>query len=307
MDSKIAYNTRIYADLQGLKQLQYEKNTDAAKKEVSQQFESLLMQMVLHSMRDANKSFSSGLFGSSQMDLYQDMFDKQLSLMLPKSGLGFAEIVEKNIDQMQNAKPLPDNNVAAPTFTQPQKITPAVNHPAVRPAVLPLQEKSTTQMTFDSPEDFIKKLWPSAKLAASFIGASPAILLAQAALETNWGKSILPQGKSGSSYNLFNIKAGSSWTNKTTTVASLEQRNGVLVKEKSDFRSYDSYDESFLDYINLLRQNERYSDALNKANNPEQFTHALQNAGYATDENYAKKVMDIFSSQNFKSLIASIK
>lgn len=102
---KIAYDTRIYTDLQGLKRLQYEKDGVAAKKEVSQQFESLFMQMVFHSMRDANKALASDLFGGQQMEMYQDMFDKQLSLMLPKGGLGLAELIEKNIDQMQQIPP----------------------------------------------------------------------------------------------------------------------------------------------------------------------------------------------------------
>lgn len=292
---KVAYDTRIYTDLQGLKRLQYEKDNVAAKKEVSQQFESLFMQMVFHSMRDANKAFSSDLFGTQQMEMYQDMFDKQLSLMLPKGGLGLAELIEKNIDQMQHLQPeLVDNH----------KITTTASY-------LPSAQENTTesiqQTNFDTPKEFIKKLWPSAKLAASAIGAPPEILLAQAALETNWGKSILPQGEKGSSYNLFNIKAGSKWSNKTTQVASLEQRDGVLVKEKSDFRSYGSYEESFTDYVSLLKENDRYSEALAKAENPEQFTQALQNAGYATDENYSQKIMQIYSSQSFKDLIADVK
>ncbi len=293
---KIAYDTRIYTDLQGLKRLQYEKDGVAAKKEVSQQFESLFMQMVFHSMRDANKALASDLFGGQQMEMYQDMFDKQLSLMLPKGGLGLAELIEKNIDQMQQIPPelAADHQVTtSPSVSSSQET--------------PVEVASSQSKKFTTAGDFIKKLWSSAKLAAKAIGAPPELLLAQAALETNWGKSILPQGEKGSSHNLFNIKAGSNWSNKTTQVASLEQRNGILVKEKSDFRSYDSYDESFADYVHLLKENDRYKNALTKAENPRQFTEALQAAGYATDENYAQKIMKIYSSQSFKDLVADVK
>jgi flagellar protein FlgJ len=170
-----------------------------------------------------------------------------------------------------------------------------------KPEIIP-EEKG-----FSSPEEFVRKLWPLAKFTASFIGGDPEILLAQAALETHWGKNILPSDKGNSSHNLFNIKADNSWAHKTATVASLEQKNGVLVKEKSLFRSYSSYYDSFLDYANFLKQNNRYADALNKALNPEQFVHALQNAGYATDGDYADKILKIFSSPTFKHLIAKVK
>lgn len=310
MNDKVTYDTRVYTDIQGLQNLKYTKNADAAKKEVAQQFEAMLMQMVMHSMRDANKTFSSGLFGSQEMDLYQDMFDKQMSLLMSNSHLGFAKMVEKNIDNMQSSPSNPDtsHSTSPPSVDyQPvvsTKLTESEHNDSLpeKPDV----QTHQTQEGFSSQGEFIKKLWHSAKIAASFIGASPEILLAQAALETNWGKNVLPYFNN-SSHNLFNIKADLNWRSKTTTVDSLEQKNGVLVKEKSNFRSYDSFDESFLDYANFLRQNDRYSDALNKAENPEKFVNALQNAGYATDQQYANKILKIFSSHSFKNEVAKIK
>ena len=81
----------------------------------------------------------------------------------------------------------------------------------------------------------------------------------------------------------------------------------MLVKAKSAFRSYSSYLDSFLDYVKFLRQNDRYSKALNKAPDPEQFVHALQDAGYATDQHYAHKILKIFSSHSFQHLIEKVK
>jgi flagellar protein FlgJ len=322
MDDKISLSSRVYTDIQGLKQLQYHADSPAAKKEVAQQFESLLMQMVLSSMREANKAFSGG--STNQMDMYQDLFDKQISLSMSTSGQGFAGMVEKSIDQMQS--PHADTSKLAPQRSVPTAEVPAkisevkavaaptevkqveqpMNKPA--PAFKPeAVEAEKEQETFSSPEDFMKKLWASAKHAASLIGASPELLLAQAALETNWGKNIIPDGKDTSTHNLFNVKAGSGWNNKVATIKTLEEKDGVIAKEKSNFRSYASFKESFMDYVNLLKKNDRYSESVSKAGNPEQFTSALQSAGYATDQNYANKIMKIFSSHGFQDIVTKIK
>lgn len=313
MTEQIAYNTRIYTDIQGLSQLKYDKNHSAVKKEVAQQFEAILMQMVLHSMRDASKIFSSDLFGSNQMEMYQEMFDKQLSLMMSNSNLGLASIIEKNIDrlapeQLETEKEGPTamqqpslvNNIITPHMKTPDYSVDAKEHQQ--------QEKtdSVEKTNFSSPEDFIKKLWTSAKTAAKLIGTSPEILLAQAALETNWGKSIL-QDKGISSHNLFNIKADAGWKDKITQKLTLEQRNGILVKEKAEFKNYRSYLDSFMDYTKLLKNNLRYQEALDKGHDPIKFVHALQSAGYATDENYAQKIVKVFTSQPFKNMIEKVK
>lgn len=303
MDNKVTYDTRSYTDIQSLSQLKYDKNTDGAKKEVAKQFEAILLQMVMSSMREANKAFSSGLFGSDQMTMYQDMFDKQLSLELSKSGVGFASIVEKSLGQ---AAPTPnlhgEKKEILPTISQKQENV----KPTLQPVAIK-ESKKEPEHFFQSEEDFVKKLWSSAKMAAGLLGTSPEILIAQAALETNWGKKILPQKDGQSSFNLFNIKADGQWKDKTTDVASLEQKGDVLVKEKSSFRSYDSFMQSFLDYAHFLKNNNRYEGALEKASDPAQFIVQLKTAGYATDSHYAEKVLKIFSSHEFKNLVAKVK
>lgn len=301
MDTKISMNSRVYTDIQGLRQLHYDasKNPADAKKEVAHQFEAILMQMVFGSMRSANKAFASDMFSTDAMDFYQDMFDKQLSLMMSNTGVGFADMVEKNLDQKANASLIPVTNEDSYVNTFPQNTAGStdINPVALMPSVKQEKEK------FNSKEDFVKTLWSSAKTAASALGASPEILIAQAALETNWGQKVLP----GNSHNLFNVKAGSEWNKKSTTVDTLEEANGVLYKEKSRFRSYESYKESFMDYVNVLKQNDRYNESVNNAAHPEKFVNSLQNAGYATDHNYANKIMKIFSSPIFQNIIAKVK
>lgn len=321
MIDKFSNDARIYTDVQGLENLRYQsgKHSDAAKKEVSQQFEAMMMQMVIRSMRDANKAFSSDLFGSDQMDFYQDMFDKQLSLLSSNSGTGFAQMIEKNIDQQygtqnKNAEtsienPAGTNSLPAYKPAQAHELPKRIQQ-APSPVIsqdTPSSAETPQTSTFNSPDEFIKNLWSSAKTAAKLIGVDPKLLLAQAALETNWGKKILPQGKENSSYNLFNIKADNSWNKQITTADTLEQKEGVLSKEKAKFRSYDSFMDSFADYVHFLKNNNRYSEALNKATNPQQFIHALQNAGFATDTNYADKILKIFSSHSFNTMFARLE
>ncbi len=304
------YNTRIYTDFQGLQQLQHNPDSAAAKKEVSLQFEAILMQMVMHSMRDANKAFSKdSMFGGDQMDLYQDMFDKQLSLVMSSSGTGFADIVEKNIDQMSKShEDYASTPAAIPVAVNATESQVTIQQPVMPQSSIPVpktKSEKTTEAT--TPTTFLQKIWPFAQKAASALGLSPEILVAQVVLETNWGKSVIANGTHESSYNVFNIKADTSWKNKTVTVSSLEERNHILVKEKSQFRSYQSYEESFMDYVSFLKQNSRYQDALRHGNNPEGFVSALQDAGYATDSNYANKILSVYSSRTFQSAINRLK
>jgi flagellar protein FlgJ len=325
MLDKIANDARIYTDVQSLENLRYQsgKNSDSVKKEVSKQFESMLMQIVISSMRDANKAFSSDLFGSDQMDFYEDMFDKQLSLLTSNSGTGFAQIIEKNIDQQyvsaksKTAVPAPSSHdLTLPDIRHIQTVpmqskrrdpVETVTAQATPVQTIQVTKEPSTSGNFNSQNEFIHTIWSSAKSAAKVIGVDPKLLLAQAALETNWGKKILPQGKDNSSYNLFNIKADTSWNKQTITTETLEQKNGILSKEKAKFRSYDSFMDSFMDYVHFLKDNNRYSEALKKAADPQQFIHALQNAGFATDTNYAEKILRIFSSQSFKALVAKLE
>jgi len=149
--------------------------------------------------------------------------------------------------------------------------------------------------TFKTPEEFVSSLMPLAENAASRIGVDPRMLIAQAALETGWGKFTLRSEQGGASHNLFNIKADQRWGGNSVNTSTLEYRDGVAVREQASFRMYDSYEQSFNDYVEFLQSSSRYQDALKTSNNPEAFIQALQDAGYATDPAYAKKITTIFN------------
>jgi flagellar protein FlgJ len=147
--------------------------------------------------------------------------------------------------------------------------------------------------TFASQDEFVATMLPLAKDAAARIGVDPSVLVAQAALETGWGKSIMRSDDGSNSHNLFGIKAQGGWQGAQARAITSEFRDGQMVKETADFRSYDSYADSFHDLVNVLQNNNRYQGVLKAADNPVQFVKELQKAGYATDPDYASKISQI--------------
>jgi flagellar protein FlgJ len=140
-------------------------------------------------------------------------------------------------------------------------------------------------------QNFIQGLWPQAQQAAQQLGVAPGNLLAQAALETNWGRS-LPHDSSGhSSNNLFGVKATGSWDGASVQAATGEAAaDGTSTSVVAPFRSYADATQSFQDYVSILRNNPRYAAALNTGADAHAFATGLQRGGYATDPDYARKV-----------------
>ncbi|GLK89442.1 flagellar assembly peptidoglycan hydrolase FlgJ [Pseudomonas turukhanskensis] len=158
---------------------------------------------------------------------------------------------------------------------------------------------------FKSADEFISTMLPMAQQAAAKIGVDPAYLVAQAALETGWGKSIIRDSDGSSSHNLFGIKAAGGWDGDSARAVTTEYKGGQAVKEAAAFRSYDSFQESFNDYVSFLQDNDRYDKALDKTANPKQFVRELQQAGYATDPQYANKVAQIAKQMQTYQTIAA--
>jgi len=276
-------NINFFADFQGLAALKNDakQQAPAALKEAARQFESLFTQMLLKSMREANKSFGEdSMFGSDQADMYQDMFDDQMALQMSKGrGLGLAEML---VRQLQGG-------------------VQATEQPAAPAAAAPSAPGASQQSLTISRDDFIRTLRPHAERAAREIGVDPDALLAQAALETGWGRSMPcnPQGQC--SFNLFGIKAGSRWSGATVNVPTLEFESGIPVRKVERFRAYDSPADSFRDYAALIGGSSRYANARGTGENVEAFASALQQGGYATDPSYAQKIATVASEVRARS------
>ncbi len=285
-------NPDIYTDLQGLSQLrrQAQSNSPEALRAVAKQFEGLLMQMMLKSMRDA--STGDGLMDNEQTEFYQGMFDQQLALSLSNGqGMGLANMLIKQLGGNFSEPPKDRNEgVKDRPFTFPgASAMPSVALPQASNNVDP-------QPVFGSPEEFSKSLWPLAQKTGKELGIAPQAILAQAALETGWGKFIIKHSDGRSTHNLFGIKADQRWQGEHVVLPALEYADGQAVKRKESFRSYDSYAASFSDYANFLRSNPRYEKALMSGHDPMLFTQALHAAGYATDPDYHSKINNIINS-----------
>jgi peptidoglycan hydrolase FlgJ len=257
----------------------------ATLKEAAKQFESLFTQMMLKSMRDANRTFSEGsMLSSSQGDFYQDMFDDQMALHLSKGeGLGLADMLVRQLSGMVNPT---DATAAKPAAGA---AFPAQTQPAQTQNVSSTDHQPLTQ----SKEDFVRTMWPHAQRAGEALGVDPSALVAQAALETGWGRAVPTQGSGSSSFNLFGIKAGSSWEGSTANVPTLEFEDGVAVRKVERFRAYESPADSFNDYARLIGNNPRYENARGAGGDVTTFASALQEGGYATDPNYARKIVAV--------------
>lgn len=183
-------------------------------------------------------------------------------------------------------------NSTARSFAVPSDRMQIYSRAVAQPPLAPAKK------AFSSQDEFVATMLPMAKAAAARIGVDPKYLVAQAALETGWGKSVMRAEDGSSSHNLFGIKAGQSWQGGQARAITSEFRDGAMVKETAQFRSYDSYQDSFHDLVTLLQSNDRYKEVVKSADNPEQFVRELQKAGYATDPAYASKISQIAKTMN---------
>ncbi|WP_370298994.1 flagellar assembly peptidoglycan hydrolase FlgJ [Pontibacterium sp.] len=312
-------------------------DNEAALKQVAQQFEQVFMSMLMKSMREANQSFGEDNFlNSSQTQFYQGMLDEQMTMELAQNGgMGLADVLVKQLsrqldipvkadeaskdrkdfdlskaERMLNRAFDSTGNLAATTMLK-DAVTPVSEQKPEVPAPLKadvsvavkasLTSAETVEASypqrFESPAQFVETLMPLAESVASEIGVDPKVLLAQAALETGWGKHLVQRGEGGSSHNLFNIKADSRWGGDSATTMTLEFRNGVAQRERAAFRAYDSFEQSFRDYISFLKDSPRYQIALQSAGDPYAYLNQLQQAGYATDPQYAQKISSILDGE----------
>ena len=155
--------------------------------------------------------------------------------------------------------------------------------------------------------NFIADVWPHARAAGERLGVDPELLVAQAALETGWGESVMRRPDGRPSFNFFGIKADPQWRGDRVLKQTLEFRDGVAQKTTEPFRAYSSVADGFADYVRLIGNSARYGEARAVSSDPTNYAQALQRAGYATDPNYANKLLDIFASDRLRSSTAELK
>ncbi|MEZ8191173.1 flagellar assembly peptidoglycan hydrolase FlgJ [Vibrio sp. 1F279] len=266
----------------------------------AKQFESIFTSMLFKSMRDANSSFKSDMLNSQNEQFYRQMQDDQMASELSASGsLGLADMIVAQLSAGQ-ANDATEDKVRNEGFdTSLQRPQYSGRSQDRSPEVQSAQAMSATDVSvakqpvsFDSPESFVASMKPYAEKAASALGVDSSLLLAQAALETGWGSKMI-KNSLGNSNNLFNIKADRSWKGDKVATQTLEFHGKTAVKESASFRSYSNFEDSFNDYVKFLNENPRYETALQHQGNSENFIKGIHQAGYATDPNYADKVLRV--------------
>lgn len=263
----------FYADpasLSGLK-VQAREQDPQALREVARQFESLFTTMMLKSMRSATPQDS--LFGSDQQDFYQDMFDQQLATQLSRGkGLGLADVLVRQLMQGGEAA------APAPASTgQPAR----------------LQAPQAGTWTPGNRDEFVQAILPAARAAGERLGVDPAHIVAHAALETGWGRSLPADEQGRTSFNLFGIKAGGAWRGPSVGSTTHEFEHGRMTQVEGRFRAYASPAQCVDDYVRLIEGSERYREVRGTGDDSLAFARALKQGGYATDPDYVDKLTRI--------------
>lgn len=261
-------------DQRGLETLKREAARDGsgALRTVVSKLEGLFVEMMLKSMREA--SLGDDALNSSQSRMFTSMYDQQIAQRIADTGrLGFADQI---LAQMRGT---------TQSVVPGCRTLPAPPVPMTHSAAASLPPRTDTG-------SFIARLLQPALAVARKSGLSHQLILAQAALESDWGRREIKTPDGQASHNLFAVKATRHWEGATTEVTTTEYKDGVAFKTKGQFKVYPSYAAAIADYVALLTHNPRYQK-VREAVQPEKAAHALQSAGYATDPSYAKKLISV--------------
>ena len=286
----------------------------AGLRQAAQQFEGMLLQMMLKSMREAMPQ--DGLLDSDQTRFFTTILDQQLAQNLSsRNALGFAKAMEQSLGRGLPSEGNDTLNDALGRLRQSVSEQQTASSAAFfagdaggrtgRVAAASASAVSAASPRApDNARDYVDRVWPHAVDAARSLGVPPHFLVAHSALESGWGKSEIRLPNGASSYNIFGIKAGKSWQGPTVEVPTTEYVDGVAQRTHARFRVYASYSEAFQDYAKLLRGNSRYSAVLGQQDGA-QFARSLQQSGYATDPGYADKLGRIIGGATLRQALAA--
>ena len=300
------------------------KNSDAAStRKVAQQFESMFLSMMLKGMRATLPG--SDPMSSDASKMATDLYDQQLAQTMSKGkGIGLADALVAQIERSQGIKPSAPSQAATDglaksaldAFSQAMPLTmtgatAATSTSTSRAAAAPVSDASattaapvaaSTAAVTPVHRDFVDRFKDAAVAAANATGLPAKVILGQAALESGWGKHEVRDVNGTGSYNLFGIKATSSWTGATVDAVTTEVVNGVAQKVVQKFRAYASYADSFIDYAKMVANNPRYEKAMQVAGDALKYATEMGKSGYATDPNYGSKLARVLSGPMSKLL-----
>lgn len=316
---------RFVLDFKAASELRAKLKQDpqASLHQAAQQFEGMLLQMVLKSMRDATPQ--DGLLDSDQTRFFTSIMDQQLAQTLSAQGkLGFAKLIEQQLSRNRSVQEPGTMNTSASLDVLRQALltqqAASLAGSAAANAVsdgngvtvpsttgvpnVQSMPNSLSPVSSATGRDFISRIWPHAVEAGNAVGVPAHFVAAHAALESGWGKSEIRTTDGSPTYNLFGIKAGRSWQGPAVETTTTEYVNGVAQSSREKFRVYGSYAEAFRDYANLLRNNPRFANVLGQQDGV-QFARSLHQSGYATDPTYADKLGRIINGNTLRQALLS--
>lgn len=287
----------------------------AAIRAAARQFEAMLVQTMLKSVRNSSLAGEGDAFGnSSDMKLYQEMLDQQWAQsIVAGKGLGLADMLMRRLQQDaglagQGAqdtgkpaqdKPMPDKSAMTAPLAQIQaQVQAQPGHRDIDQAADDGHGAGTSpeHRNGNRKQRFIEAMLPHAKAAEKATGVPAEFILAHAALESGWGRHEIAAADGTRSHNLFGIKAGAGWNGGAVETVTTEYKQGLPMKVLAKFRAYADYAESFIDYARLLKH--RYSSAVQAGGDAIRFSYGLLEGGYATDPAYATKLLGTLRSLN---------
>ena len=278
--------TGLAADARALNalKLQAGQSSPAAIKETAKQFESLFMRELIKSMREA--TMKSGMLDGAQGDMATDMLDQQLAISMSGQPGGLSDLIAKQLSRQMGV-----NLDQAPAKDKQVSAVPA----DLKPASLP-RSATPPGSTQQVQTRFVKEHQEVAARISRETGIPASYMIGQAAHETGWGRREIRMKDGSNSFNLFGIKPGANWTGKVAEVTTTEYINGVPRKVVSKFRAYDSYADAFRDYARLISESPRYAKVRQQTGSAVAFANSLQQAGYATDPEYANKLSRVINT-----------
>jgi flagellar protein FlgJ len=290
-----------YTDINGLAALKRDPNSPQTISAVAGQVEALFLQMMLKSMRDANAAF--GESGSNEMGMYQDMFDKQIALTMSQhQDLGLAALLTR---QLTGTTPAAGS--ASTTTGSVAAAAQSVGAVGQRAGFTPSAADADTETMTQSAADFVNQVLPTIRNAAQALGVNPLGLLAQAALETGWGKRMARTADGATSLNLFGIKADENWDGARATAGTVEYSGGVATQRHAAFRVYGTLEESVKDFVNLLKNSPRYHQVVAAGQDAQAYVNSIGRSGYATDPDYSHKLNELLHGSTLRAALMGNK
>jgi flagellar protein FlgJ len=305
-------SNRFALDVQGFDAMRAQANAAPQQglKAAAKQFDAVFTQMMLKSMREATPSDSP--FDSHDSATFTSMLDQQLAQNVGAKGIGVADMMLKQLMRNAGATTSADGagasgdssanagNMAAMNAMAKAYANAAGSSGSSKASLSGSGYSADSALTppargvgSDKVAAFVDRLAAPAQAASSATGIPARFIIGQAALESGWGKREIRNNDGSSTHNVFGIKATSDWTGKTVSAVTTEYVHGKPQKVVEKFRSYDSYEDALTDYASVLKSNPRYAPVVEASRDAAGFAHGMQKAGYATDPQYAKKLISI--------------